>query len=315
MTAIPDSPTNHQIRQVLETENIAPSANVRAMCEKIQSRHAGRVQGFLYYGSSLRAMNDPDKMLDFYVLVDSYRKTHKNPVRAFWNWLMPPTVYYLENTNDDNSVSSCKYSIISLNSFEKKCTARALLSVVWGRFSQPCVLLFATSEAVHTRIQSARIQAIRHMFHETAPLCPSPVDAVSFWAEGFNQSYRTELRPESAEGRSREIVERYEPRYREILAALATPDDQGLFILPPKAMRGRTLTRLRWFLRRLIGKPAAALRIIGNAFTFDGGLDYVLHKLKSHSGVTIDVSPTQRKHPLLWSPVLGWKLYRKGAFK
>jgi len=58
-----------------------------------------------------------------------------------------------------------------------------------------------------------------------------------------------------------------------------------------------------------------AIRLVNNGATFDGGLDYVLRKLKNHSGVTLDPTPAQRKHPILWSPVLGWKLWRKGAFK
>ena len=58
-----------------------------------------------------------------------------------------------------------------------------------------------------------------------------------------------------------------------------------------------------------------AVRVINNAATFDGGLEYVLRKLHNHSGVTIDLTPAQRKHPVLWSPVLGWKLWRKGAFR
>jgi len=31
--------------------------------------------------------------------------------------------------------------------------------------------------------------------------------------------------------------------------------------------------------------------------------------------VSIEVTEAQRKHPVLWSPVLGWKLWRKGAFR
>jgi len=54
--------------------------------------------------------------------------------------------------------------------------------------------------------------------------------------------------------------------------------------------------------------------VINSAATFEGGLDYVLRKLKNHSGVTIDPSPFQRRHPVICSPVLGWKLWRKGAF-
>lgn len=304
------------IYDILEAEYIEPNAEVAAMCEKIQARHKDRVCGLLFYGSSLRTINDREKMLDFYVLVDSYRKTHKNPIRALLNALIPPAVYYLENTNEDGTLSTCKYSIISLGAFERKTTGRAFLSVIWGRFSQPCILLYPRTKLIAKRIQTARVNAVRHLVSQTAPLCPPSISAIEFFARAFRESYRTELRPEKSKDRSLEIVTRYQDRYEAILNILyGPPNSDGKFYIPKAGKLQKTFCQLRWALRRFIGKPAAGLRVLNSAFTFDGGIDYVLHKLKSHSGVTIDITPSQRKHPILWSPVLAWKLYKKGAFR
>lgn len=303
------------IIDILESEQIEPSENATAMCEKIKTAHKGRVLAFLYYGSSLRAMNDPEKMLDFYVIVDSYRKTHRNPIRALLNYLIPPAVYYLENETSDGRIANCKYSIISLRAFEAKCTNRAILSMVWGRFSQPCVLLHAKDEHIHTRIQTARANAVLHMASVSAPLAPSPTTATKFWARGFTESYKTELRPEKSDSRSEEIVTRYQDRYTRLMTAIYGAPTKGNYQLPTMS-RGQVLRcKWKWAVRRILGKPTAAIRILNSAATFSGGIDYVLHKLKSHSGVTIDLTPSQHKHPLLWSPVLAWKLYKRGAFK
>ncbi len=308
--------THSQILAVLEKEQIEPSENVRAMCELIMARHQDRVQALLYYGSSLRAMNDPAKMLDFYVLVDSYRKTHKNPVRALLNALIPPAVYYLENTNADGTISTCKYSVISLGAFERKCTKKALLSMIWGRFSQPCVLLFPKDEAIKTRIQNARVNAVTHLANQITPLVESPVEMTKFWARGFMDSYRTELRPERSDTRSEEIVNRYENRYKQLMQILYGPANKDkTYALQPASSWQKFTCKWLWFWRRVLGKPVAGIRVLNSAFTFDGGLDYLLHKLKSHSGVTIPVTDHQRRHPLLWAPILAWKLYRKGAFR
>ena len=304
------------IQTILEAEQIEPSQNASDMCAKIRARHEGRVQAFLYYGSSLRAMNDPSKMLDFYVLVDSYRKTHRNPVRAILNMLIPPAVYYLENENQDGSVSNCKYSIISLAAFERKASNKALLSMVWGRFSQPCVLLFPKDETIRARIQTAREKAIRHVAHESAPLTNSSTSTVKFWARGFRESYRTELRPESSDTRSEEIVTRYQDRYNGLMNALyGAADEGGNYDIPASSSWQIFACKWRWAWRRILGKPVNAIRVLNSAFTFDGGVDYVMHKLKSHSGVSMELSKSQHKHPILWSPVLAWKLYRRGAFK
>ncbi|PHR60378.1 MAG: hypothetical protein COA43_06590 [Robiginitomaculum sp.] len=304
------------ILDILESEQIAPSPSAAAMCEKIMSVHEGRVQAMLYYGSSLRAMNDPEKMLDFYVLVDSYLKTHRNPMRALLNYLIPPAVYYLERENEDGTISNCKYSLLSLRAFEAKCTKKAILSQIWGRFSQPCVLLYPKTEEIRLRVQRARADAIRHMASVTMPLTAERVTSIQFWATGFTQSYKTELRPEKSDSRSEEIVTRYHERYTGLMRALyGHANTGGLYLLPTSTKWRKFTCKTMWALRRILGKPTAAIRILNSAATFSGGIDYVLHKLKSHSGVTIDISPSQRKHPILWSPILAWKLYRRGAFK
>jgi len=300
------------IADILAEENVTPNARVTSVCEAIAARHPGRVQAFMYYGSSLRDLDDADKMLDFYVVVDSYRKTHKNPIRAGLNRLIPPAVYYYEQEDENGILSTCKYSIISISEFERRCGADALLSMVWGRFCQPSVMLFPKSELIAERLMASRETAVKYMASQIAPLIDTPVTSIQFWAKGFYESYRTELRPESSEGRAAEIVARYGERYARLTIALyGTPDKDGFFILP-NLPEGPTKTK--WFLRRLVGKPMTAIRVINSAATFEGGLDYVLRKLKNHSGVTIEPTPFQRKHPVICSPVLGWKLWRKGAF-
>jgi len=296
-----------QILKILESEQLEPSENVQAMCEKIMARHPERVQALIYYGSSLRAMNDPAKMLDFYVIVDSYRKTHKNPLRILLNAWFPPAVYYLENDNTDGSISTCKYSIISLKAFENRC--QGFFTIVWGRFAQPCVLLMTKNEKVKTRIQTARANALKHLAKQTAPLLEPDIDFTTFWARGFMESYNTELRPENSGDRSKEIVSRYAERYEALKQVLDGEREQAI------ARKRRFYCKWKWAWRQILGKPYAALRVLNSAFTFDGGLDYVLHKLKNHSGKTIDVSESQKRHPILWSPVLAWKLYRVGAFR
>jgi hypothetical protein len=70
-----------------------------------------------------------------------------------------------------------------------------------------------------------------------------------------------------------------------------------------------------WALRGVVGRALSVLRLAKGAFTFDGGLDYILWKIARHSGVTTAVAPWQRRHPLLAAPGLVWRLYRRGAFR
>ncbi|MGB6228952.1 MAG: hypothetical protein WBF53_02350 [Litorimonas sp.] len=297
------------LHALIEAERLDPPARVHGVMDAIRNRHPGRVLGFVYYGSSLRDLDDAEKMLDFYVLVDSYVATHGRGWRALTNRLIPPAVYYLERS-EDGVLSTCKYSIISLKEFERRCSD-GFLSQVWGRFSQPCALLGTADAEIDQRIVAARTAAIRKLAGETAPLFDAPATSPEFWGRAFFESYRTELRPESDDGRAREIVARYETRYDAVSEALFGPATDGRFAVQDFSGNG---SRFRWFLRRLFGRPVAALRVLNSAATFDGGLDYVLRKVERHSGVSLDVTQAQRRHPVLWSPVLGWKLWRRGAF-
>ena len=285
------------VLDILRSETVPLPSRAEAVIDAITERHGDRVQALLYYGSSGRESGNPSKMLDFYVLVDSYRLTHKSRLRALLNRLLPPAVYFLETEQ-----AQCKYSLLSLPEFERRSGPDALLSQIWGRFSQPCAVVRPVSESVETRVQSARALSVRHLAAETKPLFEHTPDPLEFWARAYHESYRTELRPEAPLARSREIVDRFAPRYRALFKAVADTSPN------PGASR-------RWATRRVVGKVVTALRILNNAATFDGGLDYVLRKVRNHSGVELTPTESQRKHPVLWSPVLAWKLWRRGAFR
>ena len=69
----------------------------------------------------------------------------------------------------------------------------------------------------------------------------------------------------------------------------------------------------RWARRRWLGEPLNILRLLKAAFTFDGAMDYVAWKIERHSGVRIEVSPWQRRFPLLAAPKLYWQLRKRGV--
>ncbi len=302
------------ILDIIKAETLEPPQRVTDVMTLIRDRHAERVEAMVYYGSSLRELDNPEKMLDFYVLVDSYRKTHGTGIRALLNRFIPPAVYYVEHVSrDDGTISTCKYSILSLSQFEKRCGKGAFLSQVWGRFSQPCAVLWSKNETILNRVWAARVVAVETMASETAPLLGGNATASELWGRGFFESYRTELRPESSTGRSQEIVARFADRYNAITTGLyGEPNAEGLYNLPENRM---DKVKRRWFFRRLFGRPAAAIRVLLGAATFDGGIDYIARKVENHSGVKLDPTPAQRKHPVIHSPVLFWKLWKNGAFR
>ena len=306
-----------RVRKVIAAEQAtAPPPRAQDMADAIRAKHGDTVQAFVFYGSGLREADNIEKMLDYYVLTKSYKDIHGRGPKAFASFALPPSVHYLEAQDRDHQPMNSKYSIVSLPAFTRRVSGGAREPMIWARFSQPCLIMSCQSEDIRTRLITGLAQAVLHFADQASPLMSGKMTPHAFWARALSESYRTELRAERPLERATEIVDRYAARYTALAEALfGDVDEHGHIHIPHPSKLARGRARWRWATRRWVGKPATALRVLKAAFTFDGGLDYVLHKLKSHSDVSIDITPSQRRHPILWSPILAYKLWRRGAFR
>ena len=162
--------------------------------------------------------------------------------------------------------------------------------------------------------------AARTMIRETGPLMSHPYDSAALWERALRETYRAELRAERS-GRPGELAAAHADRYAEITDYLCNaglldrqPGERNLYRSSSTSVQ-RLTARLKWSGRRVTGKLLSVLRLIKAAFTFDDGAVYILWKIERHSGVTVALSDWQRRHPVLASTTLFWRLYRKGAFK
>jgi hypothetical protein len=189
--------------------------------------------------------------------------------------------------------------------FRRGLSPASLQTSLWARFAQPCRLVWARDLQARAAIGAALADAVITMVAAVAPLLERDCSAERLWLRGFQETYRAELRAEGA-ARAKDIYENARERYDAITPwALAAAG----------AGHARRSAQLRWAGRRVLGKTLSVLRLIKSAFTFDGGVDYILWKIERHSGVRLPVSPWQRRHPLLASPVFLWRLYRLGAIR
>jgi hypothetical protein len=54
---------------------------------------------------------------------------------------------------------------------------------------------------------------------------------------------------------------------------------------------------------------------VKSAFTFEDGASYLMWKIERHSGVSFELTPWQKRHPILASGTLFWRIYRAGGFR
>lgn len=312
-----------ELRDLLRTEiegKVQPQ--ITAIADMARTRYGENACAVLFYGSCLRRGYRDDDVVDLYLIVDRYRHCPISRLSAFLNWLLPPNVVYLE-TDSGGAMVRAKCAIISLRDFERGVSGVWFHSYMWARFAQPCRLAYVRDGGVTDRILVALEGAAETMVRQIGPLMTEPFDSAALWSRALFETYRAELRAERP-GRVQEMISADPARYAEISRYLCHAGvlqshngngDPGIHYRPCASSFQHQAARLKWLLRRMTGKILSVLRLIKAAFTFDDGAVYILWKIERHSGVSVDLSDWQRRHPILASTTLFWRLYRKGAFK
>ena len=129
-------------------------AQITALAEATRARHGQVVAAVLAYGSCLRDGVLADRIVDLYLLVDSYRTFHRHWLLRWANVLLPPNVYYLEIPFQGETLRA-KYAVVSLADFARLTTPRAFHPYFWARFAQPCALAYAREDAVRQSVIDA----------------------------------------------------------------------------------------------------------------------------------------------------------------
>ena len=297
----------------------APAA-ITAIAEAARAAYGDNAVAVLAYGSCLRRQSDDGGIVDLYLLVDSYGAMPENAVLRWLNRLIPPNVHYLECPFEGRTVRA-KCAVVELRHFERLMRPATRNPYFWARFSQPSALAYCRDDSVRSVLVAALAQAPRTMLGETLPLMPESFTADELWTEALSRTYNTEWRAEDARrgpsiaAFNTEYFEQVTPAVLAIVAPEAVAHSDGRFMhaVPEKAKRARI--ERRWARRRITGRLWASARLIKASFTFRDGLDYLLWKIARHSGVVLEPTPFQRRHPVLTAPFMAWKLYRLGGFR
>jgi hypothetical protein len=258
---------------------------VRGLADALWSHHPGAV-ALIAYGSCLRGDDPRDTLIDFYLLTPGLAAVSRNWLARLGCLLLPPNVYYFEMPP-----YRAKYAVLSFEQFARRMRSDVANPYFWARFSQPAALLHG--DAVRVALPLAR--ALTTMYALGRGLGGEGADAFS---KGFALTYRTELRSER-QGRAADIVAANRNFYAE--AAQLMADVQPL--------------RANWRWRAFMGKALSIGRLVKAAFTFAGGADYLAWKIARHSGERIELTPWQRRHPVIAGLLLLPRLLRSGAVR
>jgi hypothetical protein len=304
-------PARDDLDELIESELFQPPAPPETLLTaEICQRHGSAVASVLFYGSCLRRRTS-EGVLDFYVLVDSYRAAYSSRLLAWANAVLPPNVFYLEIESEFGTLRS-KYAVISMRDFDNGARPGGFRSGIWARFCQPALALQVRDASAREAVIGAVAEAVVTGVARALPLLPAHAGSVRFnaeelWQQVFRQTYSAELRPEDPEtiqNLYRSDPKRYDRAARAALSRLQRRgqlrfDASSAVIEGLHARAGR-----RWSIRRPLAKLLYVAQLLKTTATFGDWLPYALWKLERHTGTRIIPSERQRRHPLLW----GWPL-------
>ncbi|WP_426265615.1 hypothetical protein [Sphingomonas sp. LHG3443-2] len=288
-----------ELRELVADELRMPvDPRVAAMAAAIAAAHGTASRAVLFYGSCLRDVALEGAMLDFYLIVSDYRAAYAKRWLAAANRLIPPNVFPFARGD-----LAAKYAVLSEADFHRLNGPETRSVSVWARFAQPSRLVWVADEAARERVVEAVSRAAPTLLSAALSAIPNDKPPLELWKAAFALTYSAELRAEKKE-RGVNVVDQDPGRY--------------LRFFGPAMAAARACGRRcggSWERRRIEGKLLSVARLAKASATFAGGADYIAWKINRHAGTKIELSPWQKKHPLVTAAMLLPKLLRSGAIR
>ena len=288
-----------ELRELVADELALPvDPRVAAMAAAIAEAHGTASRAVLFYGSCLRDVALEGAMLDFYLIVSDYRSAYGKRWLAAANRLIPPNVFPFAHGD-----LAAKYAVLSEADFHRLNGPETRSVSVWARFAQPSRLVWVADEAARERVVEAVSRAAPTLLSTALSAIPNDKPPLELWKAAFALTYSAELRAEK-KGRSVNVVDQDPGRYMRFFG--------------PAMAAARACGRRcggSWERRRVEGKLLSVARLAKASATFAGGADYIAWKINRHAGTKIELSPWQKKHPLVTAAMLLPKLLRSGAIR
>jgi hypothetical protein len=300
-----------------------------AAVRELAAAAKGEVAGVVFYGSrrTQAARADAHSAHDIFLVLKSYTPAYRalaaagrigRPPKflAFLNTFLPPNQVSLRFGSPPLHLKS---NVLSLRAFLRETSERRQDHFCIGRLFQPCQILYAADDEMEERLVGALASAFEATYRWGRPWLPERFDAEAYGRRLLEVSLGREIRPEPS-GRAEALWKAQREEQIPVIALLL--DDlrargelrevaPSTYALARPVSWGEQLGLRVYFTRSLV---RATLRWLKHIATFEGWLDYILLKVRRHTGEEIVLTENERRYPLvlLW-PRLFRFLRRKDA--
>jgi hypothetical protein len=274
---------------------------VTAIAAAIVARYPEAARAILFNGSCLWTADLDRQMLDFCLIVSSYRAAYGESWLGSANRLVPPNVFPFEKDG-----LAARYAVLSEADFRRLNGPAARSVSVRVRFAQPSRLVWQADEKAMETCVAAIARAAPSLLAAARPLLApaAEADPLNLWRLAFGLAYSAELRAERGSPPA-SVVDADPERYRLFspaaieAARLGRVEEGGRCLLDPVSEAQRDAAARAWAQRRRSGKLLSAVRLAKASGTFAGGVDHLAWKINRRAGTQIRIAPWQRRWPLI----------------
>jgi hypothetical protein len=290
----------------------------RLAVDRLVEHARGTVRAVLFFGSRMSGAGaNVHSAYDLFVVVSDYRAfyeamadarlSRKSSIfLATLNRFLPPNQFSLKM--DDEKLDSPfhgKCAVISLHHFLRETSPKRRDHFCQGRLFQPVALLYAHDEPTRLAILGALTNVRRQTVRWVAPHLPRAFGIEEYCLRCLVVSLAGELRPESS-SRAVRLAQAQRERQRSVYGALfalldsegvLTGVGEGIWRLARDPSGSQRLVCRSYFALSLV---RATLRWAKHMLTFEDWLDYLVRKVERHSGQRIELTPRERRFPLVF---------------
>jgi hypothetical protein len=311
------------LREAVRSRVCAPAhPDALELASGLRARSDGTIAAIVFFGSrKTRASPDAWSAYDLFVVVTGYRaffqalRAHGALRRPAWlvaalNAVLPPNQIGLTLPLADGRSGRAKCAVVSWNAFVRETSHRRHDHFFLGRLCQPTEIVLAADSGRREQMVDALAGVHELTWSWVRPWLPARFDVAEYCRTMLRVSFAAEIRPEPS-GRAQALWEAQQeylqPVYATLLQELRVrgalvEHEPGTFSV---ARPARTAERLRLSLYFTWSKVRATARWAKYVVTFEDWLEFILRKARRHTGEDIELTPRERRLPLvfLWPRV------------
>lgn len=293
----------------------SPRADERRLATMLASKGGSSVRAIVFFGSrKTQAQPDPYSAYDFFVVTNEYLGFYRSLERAgllrrsprlfaALNIVLPPNQISVVDEKEGIKVW-LKCSVLTTSAFLRETSAKRHDQFCAGRLFQETEIVYFADEAVRKAIVEGIMNAHLVTFDWVRPFLPSRFDWEVYARTLLKVSLGQEIRPEAPE-RADELFRAQEGYlsgiYCVLLQELCRAGELvevpgGYALSQPASFLERIGTRLNlsWSLVRATARWAKYI------VTFEGWLEYIVHKVERRTGSEIVLTNREKRWPVIF---------------